>query len=49
MTNKKSPTDKFLNKKELEKQEQVTENTLTDRNRIPNEQNAWKETQPQNK
>lgn len=49
MQNEKSPTEKILNKKELKKQNQVTENTLTDRNRIPNEQNAWKETQPQNK
>lgn len=49
LTNEKSHTEKFSNKKELQKQNQVTENTLTDRNRIPNEQNAWKETQPQNK
>ncbi len=49
MQNEKSPTEKMLHKKELKKQNQVTENTLTDRNRIPNEQNAWKETQPQNK
>lgn len=49
MQNEKSSTEKFFNKKELKKQEQVTENTLTDRNRVPNEQNAWKETQPQNK
>lgn len=49
MQNKKSPTEKFLNRKELNKQDQVTKNTLTDRNHVPNEQNAWKETQPQNK
>lgn len=49
MQNKKSPTEIFSNKKELKKQNQITENTFNDRNRIPKEQNAWKETQPQNK
>lgn len=43
----KSRTEEHLEKKQLEKQEQVTKNTLTDRNRIPDEQNAWKETQAQ--
>lgn len=47
MPDKKTPEEKELQKKELEKQEQVTENTFNDRDRIPNEQNAWKETQPQ--
>lgn len=47
MSDKKTPEEKELQKKELEKQEQVTENTFNDRDRIPNEQNAWKETQPQ--
>lgn len=47
MPNKKTPEELELEKKELKKQAQVTENTFNDRNRIPDEQNAWKETQPQ--
>lgn len=43
----KSQTEEFLEKKALKKQDQVTKNTLTDRNRVPDEQNAWKETQNQ--
>lgn len=45
--NEKSRTEEQIEKKQLKKQEQVTKNTLTDRNRIPDEQNAWKETQSQ--
>ena len=46
MPDKKTNEEKELQKRELERQEQVTENTFNDRNRIPEEQNAWKETQP---
>lgn len=49
MPSKETPDEKELQKKELKKQEQVTENTFNDRDHIPNEQNAWKETQPQNR
>lgn len=49
MTADKSPQDKKQQKRVLEKEEQITKNSLTDRSRIPDEQNAWKETQPQNK
>lgn len=47
MTNEKTPLEQEFEKKELRKQEQVTENTFNDRSRHPSEQNAWKETQPQ--
>lgn len=47
MPNEKSPNEKEFQKKALKKQEQVTDNTFNDRDHIPNEQNAWKETQPQ--
>ncbi len=47
MPDKKTSTEIEIEKENLKKQEQVTENTFNDRNRIPDEQNAWKETQPQ--
>lgn len=47
MSDKKTPLEQHLEKKELLKQEQVTENTFNDRIRTSDEQNAWKETQPQ--
>lgn len=43
----KRQSEELVDKRALQKQEQVTKNTLTDRNRIPDEQNAWKETQNQ--
>ena len=46
MPDKKSPTEMEIEKEKLKKQEQITENTFKDRDRIPDEQNAWKETQP---
>lgn len=47
MNREKTDDEKAIQKKELKKQEQITNNTFNDRDHIPNAQNAWKETQPQ--
>ncbi|WP_156450456.1 hypothetical protein [Sporosarcina sp. HYO08] len=45
MSKEKSP-EELLRQKDMRKaQNQKTENTFEDKSRVPNEQNAWKETQ----
>ena len=41
----KSPEQLHKEKEQLKVQNQKTENVFEDKNRVPNEQNAWKETQ----
>jgi len=45
MDKEKSPEELRKEKEQLIVQDQKTENVFEDKNRIPNEQNAWKETQ----
>lgn len=46
MTKEKSPEKLQMEKEQLQVQNQKTENVFEDKSRVPNEQNAWKETQP---
>ncbi len=46
MSKEKSEGKQQLEKERLQKQAQKTENVFEDQSRIPNEQNAFKETQP---
>ena len=45
MDKEKSPEELRKEKEQLNVQDQKTENVFEDKNRVPNEQNAWKETQ----
>ncbi len=45
MNNEKSPEELRKEKEQLKVQDQKTENIFEDKSRVPNEQNAWKETQ----
>lgn len=45
MTKEKSPEELRKEKEQLKVQDQKTENVFEDKSRVPNEQNAWKETQ----
>ena len=45
MTKEKSPEELRKEKEQLKVQDQKTENIFEDKSRVPNEQNAWKETQ----
>ncbi|NYF25994.1 hypothetical protein [Sporosarcina sp. JAI121] len=45
MSKEKSPEELRKEKEQLKVQDQKTENTFEDKSRVPNEQNAWKETQ----
>lgn len=45
MNKEKSPEELRKEKEQLKVQDQKTENTFEDKSRVPNEQNAWKETQ----
>ncbi len=47
MTKEKSPEELRKEKEQLQVQNQKTENVFEDISRVPNEQNAWKETQYQ--
>ncbi|WP_318616704.1 hypothetical protein [Sporosarcina sp. YIM B06819] len=47
MTKEKSPEELRKEKEQLKVQNQITENIFEDKSRVPNEQNAWKETQYQ--
>ncbi|WP_153733636.1 hypothetical protein [Sporosarcina obsidiansis] len=46
MSREKSKGKQQLEKERLQVQNQKTENVFEDQSRIPNEQNAYKETQP---
>lgn len=46
MNKEKSPEELRKEKEQLKVQDQKTENTFEDKSRVPEEQNAWKETQP---
>jgi len=43
--NEKTPEQLQKEKEQLKVQNQKTENVFEDKSRVPNEQNAWKETQ----
>ncbi|BAQ08683.1 virulence factor mce family protein [Bacillus sp. OxB-1] len=45
MEKEKSPEKLNQEKNQMKMQEQKTENIFEDKSRVPNEQNAWKETQ----
>jgi hypothetical protein len=45
MNKEKSPEELLKEKEQLKVQDQKTENVFEDKSRVPNEQNAWKETQ----
>lgn len=45
MTKEKSPEELRKEKEQLQVQNQKTENVFEDKSRVPNEQNAWKETE----
>ena len=45
MDNEKSPEELRKEKEQLKVQDQKTENVFEDKSRVPNEQNAWRETQ----
>ncbi|MEK3937318.1 hypothetical protein MKY41_18665 [Sporosarcina sp. FSL W7-1349] len=45
MDKEKSPEKMHQEKNQMKMQEQKTENVFEDKSRVPNEQNAWKETQ----
>ncbi|WP_188006829.1 3-methyladenine DNA glycosylase [Sporosarcina sp. ANT_H38] len=45
MNKEKSPEELRKEKEQLKVQDQKTENIFEDKSRVPNEQNAWKETQ----
>lgn len=45
MDKEKTPEQLQKEKEQLEVQNQKTENVFEDKSRVPNEQNAWKETQ----
>lgn len=45
MSKEKSPEELRKEKEQLKVQDQKTENIFEDKSRVPNEQNAWKETQ----
>lgn len=45
MSKEKSPEELRKEKEQLQVQNQKTENVFEDKSRVPNEQNAWKETQ----
>ena len=45
MSKEKSPEELRKEKEQLKMQNQKTENVFEDKSRVPNEQNAWKETQ----
>ncbi|GEN82725.1 hypothetical protein SLU01_10370 [Sporosarcina luteola] len=45
--NEKTPEQLHKEKEQLKVQNQKTENVFEDKSRVPNEQNAWKETQYQ--
>ncbi|MBO0589205.1 hypothetical protein [Sporosarcina sp. E16_8] len=45
MTKEKSPEELRKEQEQLKVQDQKTENVFEDKSRVPNEQNAWKETQ----
>ena len=45
MNKEKSPEELRKEKEQLKVQDQKTENVFEDKSRVPNEQNAWKETQ----
>ena len=47
MDKEKSPEQLRKEKEQLKIQDQKTENVFEDKSRVPNEQNAWKETQPE--
>ena len=47
MDKEKNPEQLQKEKEQLEVQNQKTENVFEDKSRVPNEQNAWKETQYQ--
>lgn len=47
MDKEKSPEELRKEKEQRKVQDQKTENVFEDKNRVPNEQNAWKETQYQ--
>ncbi|MDW0111063.1 hypothetical protein [Sporosarcina aquimarina] len=43
---KKSPEQLSKEQQQLQVENQKTENVFEDKSRVPDEQNAWKETQP---
>ncbi|HJF32728.1 MAG TPA: hypothetical protein K8V56_13270 [Sporosarcina psychrophila] len=45
MSKEKSPEELRKEKEQLKVQDQKTENVFEDKSRVPEEQNAWKETQ----
>lgn len=45
MEKEKSPEEQRQERDRLRMQDQKTENVFEDKSRVPNEQNAWKETQ----
>lgn len=45
MNKEKSPEELRKEQEQLKAQDQKTENIFEDKSRVPNEQNAWKETQ----
>ena len=47
MSKEKSPDELRVEKDRLKMQNQKTENVFEDKSRVPNEQNAWRETQYQ--
>lgn len=45
MSKEKSPEELLRQKDQRKAQDQKTENVFEDKSRVPDEQNAWKETQ----
>ncbi len=45
MSQEKSPEELRVEKEKLKMENQKTENVFEDKSRVPDEQNAWKETQ----